>query len=104
MAQRHKGEPMPNPMTGFNFNFDALTGKTEFKLFDKYYVGNDPNPKYEEFKVTGKPVNINNIHEAIVSSCHCRFKFHLLYPGISIIIKGKIFVVELPTYNDELSS
>ena len=70
MAQRHKGEPMPNPMTGFNFNFDPLTGKTEFKLFDQYYVGNDPYPKYEEFKVIGKPVNINIIREAI--SCHCK--------------------------------
>ena len=33
-AQRHKGEPMANPMIRINLNFDPLTGKTEFKLFD----------------------------------------------------------------------
>ena len=60
-AQHHKGEPMPNPITRINLNFS--TGKAEFKLYDK----NDP--KYEEFKVNGKPVDINNIYEAILIDC-----------------------------------
>ena len=34
-AKQHKGEAMPNPMTRINFNFDQVTGKAEFKLFDK---------------------------------------------------------------------
>ena len=45
------------------FNSAELTEITNYAVV----LANDPNPKYEEFKVNGKPVNINNIHEAISS-------------------------------------
>ena len=66
-AKQHKGEAMPNLMTRINFNFDQVTGKAEFKLFDK----KKDNKEFEG--------DINNIHEIIVQVIrYCRLKYHLL--------------------------
>ena len=56
-AKQYKEEPMPNPMTRINLNFDQVTGKAEFKLFDK----SKGNKEFE--------MDINNIHEIIVCNC-----------------------------------
>ena len=64
-AERHNGDPMPIYMTRIKLNFYPLTGKADFKLFDKFYTDN--NPKHEEFKDNGNSVDVNNIHKAISS-------------------------------------
>ena len=95
-AKQHKGEPMPNPITRINLNFDQFTGKAEFKLFDKNKDSNELE------------VDINSIHEIILSHRKLygivdlsSLSFSSL--GISIISKSKIFAVEWPAYKDELS-